>query len=838
MSKKKSPKAVNSALVSEVASATSMPAEVSLEGECQVAHMKKGELIQLILFFAVVLAATMIATGRAAIIVMLLFLAFSVRKSSITNLGEHLCLPAIGVFCMALLYGISAIYSPFGESAVLELYRGMATFSIAGFALLCFRKKDVPALLWGFIIVSTIFAFISLDMGASRLLFDPLAWLIELCEGNVTEFEPVAGGRLSGLFNNANVLAALTAFPMLLGLYQLTDNEKGRREKLLASLCLGINAVTFWLCLSRGALLCFGVTLLVYLLLTKKGERVRLFLLMLICVVVTVILGSVASGFLGIGSLLPNILALICGPVIYLLDALVSVRVANVLAQHQKAMLVSGGVLAVCVAVFAVCAMTITGSYTFSGDNAIVGRSVSLAGGQTYTVSGDWSGDVQLKVWVEEKDGLLMDWGTTVYEGSLAGAKFTLPEKTATVMLTFTGSDGDELRNVTFSDGTSVKLNRVLLPEVLEGRMQDSLLTSSSLLLRVQYIKDGLKIWATAPLFGRGLTSTDNLYTSVQPVYYQSKFAHCHVVQYLADLGILGFGCFLMITVGLVWLLLRKRKENGDPLAAVFLSCILMLNIHSFMEINLSIRAYAIMAYFLMAIMMLAFGEPVLVKGKRSVKRAAAAAAAGMWLTIVTFAGITISFRAVDRISASYETTNLADFMHTLDKFIAFDAINDDYYKILYLSNSFGYPEFSNNAEKYAKELRDSGTFTNCDAVARYFYLPAGRIEALFACSMEGIAQKAADTVAWDAEFDFYRARVMTAFQNDWENAEMPFIEGVLRVRDYLASWNEGRMEQIVLSEENQAFVEAVEKVWKDPEMTPEESYSLLSQYSYAESES
>ena len=238
-----------------------------------------------------------------------------------------------------------------------------------------------------------------------------------------------------------------------------------------------------------------------------------------------------------------------------------------------------------------------------------------------------------------------------------------------------------------------------------------------------------------------------------------------------------------------------------------------------------------------MAVMTVAYGEPILLKGEKAVKRAAAGTAAAFWMLIAVFAGICISYRTVLHLSEKYETENFEDFMKTVERFITFDALDDDYYKILYVAQGQGVDRYSNNVRKYALELRESGAFTNCDAAARYFYLPQGRLQELFACSMEGIRQKAADPESWNTELDFYRATVLTTMQFDWKNARELFINGVLHFYNELAAYNEGRIEPIELTEDNQKFMDAVIQVWKSTDMSTEDSYALLSQFSEAESE-
>ena len=108
---------------------------------------------------------------------------------------------------------------------------------------------------------------------------------------------------------------------------------------------------------------------------------------------------------------------------------------------------------------------------------------------------------------------------------------------------------------------------------------------------------------------------------------------------------------------------------------------------------------------------------------------------------------------------------------------------------------------------RYAEELRASGTYTACSGLARYYYLPKGQFEELFACSREGIAQEASVADAWNLQLDFYRNQVLPTAGA--ENMTV-VADGVLALRDWLETYSEGRLEEIWLTDENRAFLDAV----------------------------
>ncbi len=103
------------------------------------------------------------------------------------------------------------------------------------------------------------------------------------------------------------------------------------------------------------------------------------------------------------------------------------------------------------------------------------------------------------------------------------------------------------------------------------------------------------KFFSTAPLLGRGLGSTENLTRSVQSFQYESKHAHNHLLQTLSDTGLVGTVFALAFVLGSVWLCLQAVRKEKDSLAAALLAAWVMMNLHSLMEINFSVRGFKVL---------------------------------------------------------------------------------------------------------------------------------------------------------------------------------------------------------------------------------------------------
>ena len=174
----------------------------------------------------------------------------------------------------------------------------------------------------------------------------------------------------------------------------------------------------------------------------------------------------------------------------------------------------------------------------------------------------------------------------------------------------------------------------------------------------------------------------------------------------------------------------------------------------------------------------------------------------------ILFGGLYYLHRQAARECAAFSTNNLSVFMTKLEKLTSMDILDHESYQLSYVANAVNAPNdtYDATAEKYVAELRASGTYTACSGLERYWYLPQGEYEELFACSREGIAQEASTNDAWNLQFDFYRQEVLPAM--DSENMAL-FVREVLATGDYMEEYSAGRLESIALTEENQAFLDA-----------------------------
>ena len=233
-----------------------------------------------VLYSVLLLLSMTVQTGTVSMILCVLALLSLLGKKPLSRFEQRLSVPVLGLLAFAIVYGASAIYSPFGANAQSEFYKFIAAFSLAVILLARFDRKHVPGLLWGGASVSTVIALISLDMSCGQVLFGPFNALMNALGTDYTgALQESVAARVGGLYSDANVTACLFSLALFMALY-LLKNSTCIWRRLAASLLAGVNAVSLLLTGSRGALLCFAIACLVRLL-VELVDRVGLLLLLL-----------------------------------------------------------------------------------------------------------------------------------------------------------------------------------------------------------------------------------------------------------------------------------------------------------------------------------------------------------------------------------------------------------------------------------------------------------------------------------------------------------------------------------------------------------------------------
>lgn len=758
--------------------------------------------------FAVLLFFAMtVQTVPMSLILAVVALVLSFGRGGYARFRGRLGIPVLGFLAFLILCGAASLYTSFGAYAYGEYAKLLASGALGLLLLARGREQNAGGLLFGFSAVCGVIGLLCIDAGCRGPLFRGFASFMEgLGDAAYQSLDQATytGARFDGIYNDANLTGSLMALAVLVGLYLIRTGRKPW-ERFAACFLTGLSAVAFFTAMSRGAILCFGATLLAYLLIAGKEERLGLFFTMAAMGISMVVFGVVSASLLAGGSFWGTLAALPSGVLLWLLNEFPARKAASALAGHGKLLagVLGGGIAAGIAAV--ILALTLTEPFVFTESNFLY-RGADVEGGETYTFSGDWdkSSEITVLVYGSTREQELTSVTETYYNGPLEEASFTVPEDVGHVLMQFRGPAGLELRQVSLSDGTEIPMAYTLLPDNIANRLQKNIFEDSSFLLRLQYDIDGWTLFKESPLAGHGLGATEGLLTSVQPFFYESLYLHNHLLQVMDETGLLGLAAFLAFILGTAVLLVRQLRKARTPLAAMLLACLVMMNLHGLMEISFSVQMFQCAAFFLLLLPTVCYGTYT--EGRK--RRAAGIVVlvvSDLWLVIsvALLGGSLLAQKEYRELDAAGMTTG--SFIETLERLDRMDAYNDQSYKVNLMGNALQAGGISNEgtAARCARELRETGEFDSCYYVAAYYYLPLGQLENFFDVLQEGLLQERSNSEAWNSAMNLC---IQAFSQIDPAEADT-FAEGVRGIGEAMDRANAYLLVPVALTEENAALL-------------------------------
>ena len=421
-------------------------------------------------------------------------------------------------------------------------------------------------------------------------------------------------------------------------------------------------------------------------------------------------------------------------------------------------------------------------------------RSIYPAAG-TYRLTWEGEGEVQVVIESQNREQAMMHTSTRLYRGPLSQAAFTVPEGSLVVWFRFTAPEGGAvLERVGYAgDGGAgeVPLGYRLLPGFIANRLQ-GLRANQNAIQRFVFFEDGLKLFRRSPVYGLGLGAFENGVRSVQSFRYDTKYAHNHYIQTLAETGVVGLALFLgLLGVSAAWVW-RGRRE---PLAPALGGALAFMAGHALVEFTFSIYCYLPMAFAVFGAIGLCCGVPVPRAAREEKKWVKNGAVLGVCAWVAVFCvllGCNIAAQNLVEREASLDN---------LERAAGLDPFEKADHMLSYVAQVTGAEVDGTVREKadgYAARLERIESNIIPYYLAAY-YLDTGRVEQGLEQAQRYVRYVAASGETWERTF-----RLLEEYEQDTAQ----YRAGVAEIAALLEEWNGRNLGRIELDGQAQAFVE------------------------------
>ena len=755
--------------------------------------------------------------GAIAIVCLLLF----ADKERVKRLMTP---PAFALFAYMLLGGISTLYAKSGKFAIAEFACWLTAFAV--FMMIVLRSQGGKV---SFRRTAAVLAaaaapvgVLSIDAASCNILMRPFRALMEAIAPGYGITGSYFYARLHTIFGNPNIYAGLMSIACLLSLCLVITAET-RRQKILCSILLTVNAVSYLLAFSMGSLGVFVVACLLMLALAPKEGRIGFFLLLVQTAAVALVVAAVSVSGFGdtvTGSPVPMLMLIVGCAAACALEVFVRERVMNMLAGKGKLLIgIIAGII-VLIVVYLVTALSMTGPYTF-GTEGDFRRTADLSAGE-YTLTMDATAPVNVRVAYKNMNNLIQNNETDLASGTSNGAvTFTVPEDSELVFFYFSCSEPGVTINTASYTGAqegSLKLGYTILPSFIADRIQD-LSANGNVVQRGVYRQDAIKLWQTSPIIGRGLGGFENGVVSVQDYYYETKYAHNHYVEMLCDLGVLGLAAFIALLGTAVWALARSRKEK--PLIVMLLAaCVLQMFGQAVSDVTWSVGGCLPMFFAVLALVTLYCGDCLRLKVPQS-----SGGGAVRW----PVAGVSAVFIVLIGLNLIAQGTFYGEglTLEDLKRCAAMDPFEANDYKLSYLLSG-GNEE--GVADRYAQDLAAAESNSITIPLAQY-YAGTGQFANAIYTLEDGSDYMRADEEVWQQMFDVYESIIdpVGQFSAVQLLEDDSYIQRMVASYEKLQQVNDDQLDEVLLTAENNAFLN---KLLAVAALDPYEHVSALNVFS------
>ncbi len=777
---------------------------------------------------------------KAAGVLAGVWLVWLLATSDLRALRSPFVWPLAGYVVFAALTAIWAMSGKFFLREYLKVFLGAAIC----FTLLLKRRFDDDIARRAMSLVAgtaTVYAFLNVEIatfGFTRTLFAALV------PNGLSDNAGSTGLRLSGVFDNLNLEAALSTVGVIFSLALLCRAAE-KRERAVYALALSFNAFALLMGFSMGALACFAVAIVLYLVFADEG-RMAAFARMLEAALPTIASAMVSYILFSRGGSAAKAVLLVLllnAAVTVLLELALAPRLVAALNAHKRAAVCFlAGAVALLV-LYVALGLSIHNAYTF-GEK--ISRQIHLAPGE-HTLLVDTDGEVSVSIGSRNRVSVIIRGGDNLYTGADRQIAFTVPDDSEIVVVSFSAESGVTLSSAIIDGATELPLTYPLLPGFVAERMQ-GIRASRSAAERFVFMEDALKLWKLSPIVGSGLGAFECGYPRVQEFPYQTRYVHSHYFQALPETGVIGLALWIAALVAMVAALWRKRKAVDSPYRwcyAALWAALAMTALQSAWDASLSFLPFVLTAYTLFGLILrICAVEPAEVAApEQTKKRKKGGASQKREVSLVRVAAVL--FPAVFTLTLlgniwaqrllvnSFQSQSYEDFFSKVDLAMRLDAFEYNDAKLSYIQsaayNHNVLPEsVLTRADAYATELSKAQSNSIPQALTAYYLTMAQYEKAIDAAKLAAVYSASSASV-WNETASLLREAFSANYYALLLKDAAPYVHELLEYHALLDAHNEGVLVPVALKPGNEDFFTRVARLVPYPEDNPTRVFELLS---------
>ncbi len=710
--------------------------------------------------------------------------------------------------------GISTFYAASPKFAIFEFSKLLVALCVYLFVLFFTQPNESGLKKISYIVASTgcFFGIVSIDAASSNILwglFKTVLGTVTATFDNRIAFEQ--GIRINGIFGNPNTYAGFMALAIILSLY-LVLKASDKKNIFASVILLAINSLAYILAFSMGSVFMFILACMVMILVSEKGKRLPLFLLMVQTAVITFIfafISMVGLGKTGLISMIPIAAVILNAIVLYFAESRLRPGLIEKMNSNMKLSFSIVLLILIIITGYAIAAFNVSSDLSLDEKQRVM-RAIYIRDGN-YTLSVDSSAPLNITIESQNNYDLMRHTSTVVYRGSNEQPiSFAVPTDSRIVKINFSSEEAAIVTRAEYEGAEigNIHLNYPILPEFIANRIQN-LLANENVIQRTIFFNDGIKLFLKSPVIGRGLGGFENGVFSVQDFFYETKYAHNHYVQVLSDLGIIGLLLFLSTLSFAAVSIIRSRKKTDSSFAVPVLSaCTVQMFGQALTDATWSTGVFLGFAAAILALTTIFCSSPVKFSesiNKNTMRKVEKA-------VLVLFAGFFVLLLSGNLYSQAYAKSGVKDF-DDIDRLILLDRFEYNDYKVSYLVNAprSGEPEVLAQADIYAQELMKVESNSIAPYVVAYNFETYKDYDA-FHAAKRGIENARSYPYMWIRIFDIFEEYIDPVGAHTEDAADRLrtpkyYIDEVLALYDELVNRNKHSLDRISLSPYNNAFL-------------------------------